>query len=84
MPARDLINLAGQKPFLNIENFTRSDRYHNSHLIKQDDGLDAAVALSTKEELDNVSVSTAQGKFLNLLVKTIKARKVLEIGTLGG
>ena len=32
----------------------------------------------------SIDVSPAQGKFLNLLVKISGARRILEIGTLGG
>ncbi|KDR74016.1 hypothetical protein GALMADRAFT_71333 [Galerina marginata CBS 339.88] len=66
------------------EDWIRSDKYHNSYLIPQDDILDAVVENSTKQGLPPIAVSTAQGKLLNLLAKTIGAKRVLEVGTLGG
>ncbi|KAL0945951.1 hypothetical protein HGRIS_012229 [Hohenbuehelia grisea] len=64
--------------------WTRSDKYHNSFLIKPDDGLDKAVANSAAHGLDDIAVSPAQGKFLALIAKSINARRILEVGTLGG
>jgi predicted O-methyltransferase YrrM len=34
--------------------------------------------------LPNIAVSAAQGQFLHLLARAIRARRILEIGTLGG
>ena len=62
----------------------RSDKYHNSFLIPKDDVLDAAVRNSTEQGLPEIAVSAAQGKFLHLLAKSISAKKILEVGTLGG
>ncbi len=39
---------------------------------------------SDRAGLPLISVSPAQGKFLNLLAKLVGAKKILEIGTLGG
>lgn len=62
----------------------RSDKYHNSFLIRPNDALTAALKLSEENELPHISVSEAQGKFLNLVAQSIQARRILEIGTLGG
>jgi predicted O-methyltransferase YrrM len=64
--------------------WVRSDRYHNSFLIPNDDSLTSALASSEKHGLPPHAVSEAQGKFLNLVAKSIRARRILEIGTLGG
>jgi predicted O-methyltransferase YrrM len=40
--------------------------------------------ISDSAELPNISVSAAQGQFLNLLALAIRARRILEVGTLGG
>ena len=66
------------------KDWERSDKYHNSFLIPKDDVLDAAVRNSTEQGLPDIAVSQAQGKFLHLLAKSIGAKKILEIGTLGG
>jgi len=67
-----------------LETWSRSDRYHNDRLIKPDPSLVHAVETSIKAELPNIAVSDAQAKFLQLLAKSINARKILEVGTLGG
>ncbi|KAJ6587379.1 O-methyltransferase-domain-containing protein, partial [Mycena sp. CBHHK59/15] len=66
------------------EDWTRSDQYHNSFLHTKDDVLDAALENSAVNGLPEIAVSAAQGKFLNLLVSSIGAKKILEVGTLGG
>ena len=67
-----------------IEDWKRSDLYHNHFLIPKDDILDSVVTNCTEQGLPEISVSKAQGKYLNLLAKSIGAKKMLEIGTLGG
>ena len=67
-----------------IEDWERSDRYHNSFLIPKDDVLDDVVKNSTEEGLPDIAISKAQGKFLNLVAKSIGAKNILEVGTLGG
>ena len=67
-----------------MQDWERSDKYHNSFLIPKDDVLDAAVRNSTEQGLPDIAVSRAQGKFLHLLAKSIGAKKILEVGTLGG
>jgi predicted O-methyltransferase YrrM len=62
----------------------RSDSYHNSFLIPKDDILDAVVKNNVEQGLPNIAVAKAQGKFLHLLAKSIGAKKILEVGTLGG
>ncbi|CAF1089561.1 unnamed protein product [Adineta steineri] len=67
-----------------MQDWIRSDQYHNRFLIPHDDALSSALNLSEQNKLPAYAVSEAQGKFLNLLVKSIQARRILEIGTLGG
>ena len=66
------------------EDWARSDKYHNSFLIPKDDVLDAVVRNNEEQGLPNIAVSKAQGKFLHLLAKSIVAKRILEVGTLGG
>ncbi|MGQ4598521.1 class I SAM-dependent methyltransferase [Nocardia sp. R6R-6] len=49
-----------------------------------DRASEAALAANKAADLPAIDVSPPQGKFLNLLARTIGARRVLEIGTLGG
>lgn len=52
--------------------------------LPRDPTLDAALADSDEAGLPRIAVSAAQGKFLSLLVRSTGARRVLEVGTLGG
>ncbi len=60
------------------------DAYFAKALIAPDDALTAALATSDAAGLPAIQVTEAQGKFLALLVELAGARRVLEIGTLGG
>jgi predicted O-methyltransferase YrrM len=68
------------------ETWDRVDRYFSELLAPsaQDDAFDAALAANQKADLPPIDVTRLQGKFLDLLVRIIGARRVLEIGTLGG
>ncbi|KAF9556840.1 O-methyltransferase family 3 protein [Agrocybe pediades] len=66
------------------EEWKRSDEYHNSFLIPQDDSMAAVMKNCEAQGLPDIAVSAAQGKLLNLIAKSIGAKKVLEVGTLGG
>lgn len=55
------------------------------HLVTGDDPvLQAALDASDAAGLPAIAVSVQQGKFLNLLATAAEARRILEIGTLGG
>ncbi|EPT06001.1 hypothetical protein FOMPIDRAFT_1021124 [Fomitopsis schrenkii] len=62
----------------------RNARYHDSFLIEQDDALLYAQKNSAANGLPAIAVSPAEGKFLHLLARSIGAKRILEIGTLGG
>lgn len=64
--------------------WTEVDRYFSAALIKPDRKLDAALKANRKAELPAIDVTPLQGRFLDLLVRATSARRVLEIGTLGG
>lgn len=49
-----------------------------------DPALDQTLRSVVAEGLPAISVSVVQGKLLHLLVRAVGARKVLEVGTLGG
>lgn len=66
------------------ETWTAVDRYISEQLIPADAALDAALAASTAAGLPAIQVSAAQGKMLQLLAQAIGARRILELGTLGG
>ncbi len=60
------------------------DRYITDLLIGPDTALDAALAASDAAGLPAIAVSPPQGKLLHLLARAMSARRILEIGTLGG
>jgi len=64
--------------------WTRSDEYHSNYLIKKDEVLDNVLRKCDHEGLPDIAVSQSQGKFLHLLARSIYARHILEVGTLGG
>jgi predicted O-methyltransferase YrrM len=60
------------------------DTYFGGLLIGSDAALDAAREANTAAGLPAIDVTPAQGKLLHLLARSIGARRILEIGTLGG
>ncbi len=60
------------------------DHYINDLFIPHDSALESALAASTAADLPAINVSPAQGKLLHLLARAQGARKILEVGTLGG
>ena len=66
--------------------WTQVDRYFCDLLAPSaaDDELDAVLVAYKKADLPAIDVSRLQGKFLEFLVRSSGARRILEIGTLGG
>ncbi|MDM5318944.1 O-methyltransferase [Bacillus altitudinis] len=60
------------------------DEYITDKLIPRDDVLEQALTNNKQAGLPEIDVSPAQGKMLYLLAKTKNAKRILEIGTLGG
>jgi predicted O-methyltransferase YrrM len=60
------------------------DAWLTERLIGTDPALDAILAANAAAGLRPIDVSPLQGKFLHLIARAIGARRVLEIGTLGG
>lgn len=60
------------------------DTYIESLFITRDPALTANLANANAAGLPHINVTPNQGKFLYLLVRIAGARRVLEIGTLGG
>lgn len=65
------------------EQWTAVDRYLSDRFIPSDPVLEVAQADSAAAGLPSISVSPVQGKLLNLLAQSCRARTILEIGTLG-
>jgi predicted O-methyltransferase YrrM len=66
------------------ELWTAVDDYIVGRLIPRDPSLDEAVRASEEAGLPSIQVSPAQGKFLYMLARMQRAKRILEIGTLGG
>jgi predicted O-methyltransferase YrrM len=60
------------------------DRYFSDLLVPRDEALAAVLQANKQADLPAIDVSPLQGKFLEFLVRISGARRVLEIGTLGG
>lgn len=66
------------------ERWNMVDDYISGLLVPSDPALDAALQASRAAGLPSIQVSAAQGKLLHLLARLGRARRILEIGTLGG
>jgi predicted O-methyltransferase YrrM len=60
------------------------DAYLSALFVGDDVALDRALERSAAAGLPPIAVSPVQGKFLHLLARVRGARRILEIGTLGG
>jgi predicted O-methyltransferase YrrM len=64
--------------------WTEVDNYICELLVPSDPALQAALKASEAAGLPAIQVSPAQGKFLNLQARLMRASNILELGTLGG
>ena len=64
--------------------WTDVDDYFADRLALSDEILDAALSASAAAGLPAISVTPSQGKLLQLLARVRGARRILEVGTLGG
>jgi predicted O-methyltransferase YrrM len=66
------------------EDWRRVDEYIAAALISKDEAQEETLAANARENLPAIDVSPPQGKLLHLLACAIGAKRILEIGTLGG
>jgi predicted O-methyltransferase YrrM len=64
--------------------WTAIDDYISDTLVANDEALEAALEASEAAGLPRINVAPNQGKLLMLLARATQARRILEIGTLGG
>src|SRR5664279_3444651 len=64
--------------------FESVDRYISQLFHDEDDCLKATEESILESGIPQISVSPNQGKFLHILAKLSNAKKILEVGTLGG
>jgi predicted O-methyltransferase YrrM len=65
-------------------NWDDVDTYFTTQLAPNDEALEAALRDNEAAGLPAIDVAANQGKFLHLLAQIQGARRILEIGTLGG
>jgi predicted O-methyltransferase YrrM len=66
------------------KNWEAIDAYIAENFLDDDPALEAALAASEAAGLPPIQVAPLQGKLLMVLAAAMSARKILEIGTLGG
>jgi predicted O-methyltransferase YrrM len=64
--------------------WTAVDDYLGALVLGEDQALQAALDDAARAGLPQIQVSPLQGRLLNLLARIAGARRVLEVGTLGG
>ena len=68
---------------MSAELWGRVDEYIVDRLVDEDQALADALKANAANGLRPIDVSAAQGKFLHLLVRMSRAKRILEVGTLG-
>jgi predicted O-methyltransferase YrrM len=66
------------------ELFAAVDAFVCKTVVTEDEDLRRAVAAAEEAGLPSIQVSPPQGKLLQLLVRLVGAKRILEFGTLGG
>jgi caffeoyl-CoA O-methyltransferase len=66
------------------EIFGKVDDYISSLFNEDDASLTATTQSIIDENIPQISISPNQGKYLHILAKLINAKRILEMGTLGG
>lgn len=64
--------------------FEQTDQYISNLFNDEDEVLKQTIQSLDKEGLPQISVSANQGKFLQVMAMLCNAKKILELGTLGG
>jgi len=67
-----------------MELWDKVDQYIADTLVQPDKALTAALEASDKAGLPAISVSPSHGKLLWILARLVNAKRILEVGTLGG
>jgi predicted O-methyltransferase YrrM len=67
-----------------VDTYSLGHLHPSSRTTPSNDVLEHALSNSEKQGLPDIAVSPSQGKFLHLQARLLKAKNVLEVGTLGG
>jgi predicted O-methyltransferase YrrM len=84
LSARRPIPFNDKAAFMTQTLWTAVDAYLCDQLVNEDDALKQALQDSRAAGLPDIAVAPNQGKMLNLFARLIGAKRILEIGTLGG
>jgi predicted O-methyltransferase YrrM len=66
------------------DQWVQVDDYITTSVVRPDEALERAVAATKEAGMPPIAVSAPYGKMLHLFARMIGARRILEIGTLGG
>jgi predicted O-methyltransferase YrrM len=66
------------------DRWTAVDAYIDDVVRASDEVLESVLKAGAAAGLPTIAVSPSQGKFLHILAKAIGAKRILELGTLGG
>lgn len=69
---------------MNEDIFSQVDHYISDLLAPEDKALTDTIQSIHNENMPQISVSANHGKFLQVLMRSCKAKRVLELGTLAG
>ncbi|WP_380179026.1 O-methyltransferase [Kalamiella sp. sgz302252] len=69
---------------MNELSWSKVDDFFVDTLVDQDEVLLAALAANSEANLPAIDVSPAEGKLLHIYARMMGAKRILEIGTLGG
>jgi caffeoyl-CoA O-methyltransferase len=64
--------------------FEQVDEYISNLTGAEDDILKATIQSLETANIPQISISANQGKFLQVMAKLVRAKRILELGTLGG
>src|SRR5579862_7405747 len=67
-----------------IDQWKTVETYLTDHLVPKDEALDSALKASDEAGLPTIAVAPNEGKVLHIYAKMIGAKRILELGTLGG
>ncbi|KIY46133.1 S-adenosyl-L-methionine-dependent methyltransferase [Fistulina hepatica ATCC 64428] len=69
---------------IKVEEWAQGNEYFEGFVIQKDEVLELARKNAKENGLPSISVSPMYGKLLNLIARTAGAKRILEVGTLGG
>ncbi|KIY46134.1 S-adenosyl-L-methionine-dependent methyltransferase [Fistulina hepatica ATCC 64428] len=67
-----------------VDDWEQADKYFESFLIPKDEVLELVTKNAEENGLPDIAVGPAEGRLFNLIARTMGAKRILEVGTLGG